>query len=420
MTIAAEQAKERGNKQFAAGNYQDAISCYDEAISIVMKMKSKDEKNEPSKLHIYYSNRSAAHLSFNEFDRALVDAESCIKEKHDWCKGYSRKGAALHRLKRFKEALAAYTEGLTFEPTNVACLKGQKEIIMAQKSTNATSSRTFQPNLTSTWKDFCWKTNSARIQTFQFALRLMMLINAVLYVIPFRPRGYYIATFTNFFRFALLNQLVYLTWTHGRPRLTHAYGAQLVQDPSLHLFAFGLFFWMGKPYALSFVPIVLIDLPHVCWYIGSICHRIQSPLYQIGASVLDRVFALVVSDPTWQTRSSSEKWNLVTQTAPRQSAHVMVLIGIMMLFEWITPMRQILRTIVYWQYLRLLYALRTPAIHASFRALHAQMNGLVHHPKCPRFFTRMYVKGTTILHNQARMPTREEMAQASRPKCNIM
>lgn len=43
---------------------------------------------------------SAAHLSNDNAAKALEDAELCIKANDSWAKGFTRKGAALHKLKR--------------------------------------------------------------------------------------------------------------------------------------------------------------------------------------------------------------------------------------------------------------------------------------------------------------------------------
>lgn len=67
---------------------------------------------DPSQ-HVYFSNRSAAYLSKKDADSALADAEQCIKLNPSWAKGYSRKGAALHALKQYKEAEEVYEEGET-------------------------------------------------------------------------------------------------------------------------------------------------------------------------------------------------------------------------------------------------------------------------------------------------------------------
>lgn len=62
--------------------------------------------------HVYFSNRSAAHLSKGDAPAALADAEACIAANTTWPKGYSRKGAALHALRRYEDAEQAYQAGL--------------------------------------------------------------------------------------------------------------------------------------------------------------------------------------------------------------------------------------------------------------------------------------------------------------------
>jgi stress-induced-phosphoprotein 1 len=95
----AEAFKAQGNKALQAKDFDGAIEAYSKAIQLDPKQ------------HVYYSNRSAAYLSKGEAEKALEDADQCIKANPSWPKGYSRKGAALHSLKRYKDAAAAYEEG---------------------------------------------------------------------------------------------------------------------------------------------------------------------------------------------------------------------------------------------------------------------------------------------------------------------
>lgn len=61
--------------------------------------------------HVFFSNRSACYLGRREADKALSDAEECVRLKPDWAKGYVRKGAALHGLGQLDDAAKAYEEG---------------------------------------------------------------------------------------------------------------------------------------------------------------------------------------------------------------------------------------------------------------------------------------------------------------------
>jgi stress-induced-phosphoprotein 1 len=119
----ADAWKAKGNAALSAGNAQEAVECYTKAIEL--------NPND----HVFFSNRSAAYLSMDDAEHALEDAEACIKVKGDWAKGYSRKGAALHALREYDDAIAAYQEGLTIEANNAACLNGIEEVKKARQTT---------------------------------------------------------------------------------------------------------------------------------------------------------------------------------------------------------------------------------------------------------------------------------------------
>jgi len=99
-----------------AGNASEAIENYTKAINL-------DGAN-----HVYFSNRSAAYLKKGDAHNALEDANSCIALKPDFPKGYSRKGAALHSLKRYNDSIAAYNEGLERFPGDAGLLKGLEDV----------------------------------------------------------------------------------------------------------------------------------------------------------------------------------------------------------------------------------------------------------------------------------------------------
>ena len=48
--------------------------------------------------------------------------------KKDWAKGYTRKGAALHALRRYDDAMQAYEEGLVVAPTDAGLQSGLSEV----------------------------------------------------------------------------------------------------------------------------------------------------------------------------------------------------------------------------------------------------------------------------------------------------
>jgi stress-induced-phosphoprotein 1 len=84
-----------------ANNFPEAIELHTEAI--------KPDGNN----HFLYSDRSIAHLSHGDVEAALSDGIKCIEVNPDLPESYSRKGAALHALKRFDEAEETYQAGVS-------------------------------------------------------------------------------------------------------------------------------------------------------------------------------------------------------------------------------------------------------------------------------------------------------------------
>uniref|UniRef100_A0A8C4I2A9 Stress-induced-phosphoprotein 1 n=1 Tax=Dicentrarchus labrax TaxID=13489 RepID=A0A8C4I2A9_DICLA len=119
-----ETLKDQGNKALSAGNIDEAVRCYTEALAL-----------DPSN-HVLFSNRSAAYAKKGNYENALQDACETIKIKPDWGKGYSRKAAALEFLGRLEDAKGTYHEGLRQEPSNQQLKEGLQNIEarLAEKS----------------------------------------------------------------------------------------------------------------------------------------------------------------------------------------------------------------------------------------------------------------------------------------------
>jgi stress-induced-phosphoprotein 1 len=123
--MSAASFKEKGNQFLQAKQYDEAIQAYTEAINL-----------DPTD-HVFFSNRSAAYLSKGDAANALSDGERCVQLKSDWAKGYTRKGAALHALRRYEDAVKAYQDGLAIAPTDSGLVSGLKEVEKAMESAQA-------------------------------------------------------------------------------------------------------------------------------------------------------------------------------------------------------------------------------------------------------------------------------------------
>ena len=70
----AEEFKKKGNDALSAGKEKEAVEHYSSAIAL-------DPTN-----HVFFSNRSAAYCKLEQYEKALEDAEECIKLNPTWSK----------------------------------------------------------------------------------------------------------------------------------------------------------------------------------------------------------------------------------------------------------------------------------------------------------------------------------------------
>lgn len=91
---------------------------------------------------VCYSNRAACFLKLGQHDRALEDANQCVKVHPTFVKGHFRKGLSLHAMKRYPEALPALGRALDLEvPKNKQSIKQIKDAIRFAEAKLAASRR---------------------------------------------------------------------------------------------------------------------------------------------------------------------------------------------------------------------------------------------------------------------------------------
>jgi len=144
LAAEAERSKLMGNQSFSAGEYAQAAVHYTMAIDQAgtaeggMATDAAAEGGEAADaaapvnplVPICYSNRAACFLKLGQHDRALEDADQCIKVHPTFVKGHFRRGLALHAMKRYPEALPSLGRALDLEkPTSKASLKQIKDAI---------------------------------------------------------------------------------------------------------------------------------------------------------------------------------------------------------------------------------------------------------------------------------------------------
>ncbi|XP_027508228.1 tetratricopeptide repeat protein 28 isoform X4 [Corapipo altera] len=108
----------QSNQACHDGDFHTAIVLYNEALGV-------DPQN-----CILYSNRSAAYMKIQQYDKALDDAIKARLLNPKWPKAYFRQGVALQYLGRHADALAAFASGLAQDPKSLQLLVGMVEAAM--------------------------------------------------------------------------------------------------------------------------------------------------------------------------------------------------------------------------------------------------------------------------------------------------
>ncbi|GAN07327.1 tetratricopeptide repeat domain containing protein [Mucor ambiguus] len=123
--------KEEGNKYFKQNNYTESIRFYTMAVDLSWSRPLWEPlafQYVREELAPVLSNRSAAHLSLQNYVDAYVDAEMVTRLKREWSKGWFRKGKALVGLGRVEEAAEAFQTGLRFDHESEELKKALLEI----------------------------------------------------------------------------------------------------------------------------------------------------------------------------------------------------------------------------------------------------------------------------------------------------
>ncbi|GAX84676.1 hypothetical protein CEUSTIGMA_g12097.t1 [Chlamydomonas eustigma] len=93
--------KDKGADSFTAGNFDEAVAFFTEAIQLWRLREGPTHKL----LAQLYANRSASHFESGAFIQALVDSRLSVQNAPRWPKAYIRQGLALVALQRYEEAV---------------------------------------------------------------------------------------------------------------------------------------------------------------------------------------------------------------------------------------------------------------------------------------------------------------------------
>lgn len=90
--------KDQGNAAFKASEWAKARDLYTQAL---------EEDNKSEAAASLFANRAASYTHLGQYDRALLDANSAIKCRPTWSRGYARRAEAFSYLQSFEYAQAS-------------------------------------------------------------------------------------------------------------------------------------------------------------------------------------------------------------------------------------------------------------------------------------------------------------------------
>ncbi|XP_005735079.1 mitochondrial import receptor subunit TOM70 [Pundamilia nyererei] len=117
----AQASKNKGNKYFKAGKYENAIQCYTEAIALCPTEQKSD-------LSTFYQNRAAAYEQQMKWTEVVQDCSKAVELNPRYVKALFRRAKALERLENRKECLEDVTAVCILE-----AFQNQQSMLLADK-----------------------------------------------------------------------------------------------------------------------------------------------------------------------------------------------------------------------------------------------------------------------------------------------
>ncbi|KAL2776511.1 RNA polymerase II-associated protein 3 isoform 2 [Daubentonia madagascariensis] len=114
--------KEKGNKYFKQGKYDEAIECYTKGMNA-------DPYNP-----VLPTNRASAYFRLKKFAVAESDCNLAIALNRSYTKAYARRGAARFALQKLEDAKKDYEKVLELEPNNFEATNELRKINQALTS----------------------------------------------------------------------------------------------------------------------------------------------------------------------------------------------------------------------------------------------------------------------------------------------
>lgn len=316
-----------------------------------------------------YSNRSAAYMQLGDVDKARKDAEECVRLEPSWAKGWSRLGNAKMAQHKYAQARADFAKAASIDNQYAADVRRAK---LAEKKVPSTG---------------------------RIVLRLVVLFRFAQYLVVFNSVAY-----RSVVKYVCLGNAMQLFQTHGFA-FNKAYAQRLLSDPNAQRLMGSLVLLMSSSFP-CLIPLIYLEVANL---VADVANRVPSKyrLKMIGSC------ENVLLDGSGN----------VSPHVPFNAAFLEVVAAFSLFFELLTPKRNFMSLIVYWQYLQMRYMLETATtsngpVQAAFAQVDAKITPIA--AKLPPVLT-LYNKIKSLAAKQVALPDPNAPQKPSLlNKCSIM
>eukprot|EP00092_Neocalanus_flemingeri_P016202 GFUD01017536.1.p1 GENE.GFUD01017536.1~~GFUD01017536.1.p1 ORF type:complete len:414 (+),score=120.53 GFUD01017536.1:205-1446(+) len=120
-----KQLKDCGNKAFKAGDFQNALRDYTEALSLDPLLKSMNSK--------LYFNRATVYTKLGDLQKCLEDCTAALENDPNYLKALLRRAKTYMELKDFENSIQDYEKAHINDPQNIEIKRLRKEAKLEKK-----------------------------------------------------------------------------------------------------------------------------------------------------------------------------------------------------------------------------------------------------------------------------------------------
>jgi hypothetical protein len=267
-----------------------------------------------------------------------------------------------------------------------------------------------------------------RLATRLFLPRVFILLNGLIYLIPFLPAGWGLASYRRVLYTAAVIHVYALYNAHGFPKFTIDFLARCMQDVhASHLFlSLLLLSFRSKSYLPGVAALLLTEGMQVLCFLNQLL-ALARPAAEKALSARFMGLAMrYTQNPRYGALPSPQaRWAALFTASASHAAALEIGTGLFLGLELLTPRRNIFGIFLFWQYLQMRYMLdQSGVVKGHFKRLDDFLLRLTSHPSCPAFLGRGYELLRGYLGRAVAIPDPQQQRRPPQgggmPRCCVM